>query len=144
MAGVDARDGLTAAEQGLNADMRGAAGEIASLLAAGSVPTPEELAEEGTAALCQGCDKQGRGDHIWSLGNSRRRICRLARQDGLGRDCRLASPAHGDGRRGYGRGEEGASSVWLNLSTDAGVSGLSTEALVASGWKEIVIVMMHR
>ncbi|MCO5140147.1 MAG: DUF6162 family protein [Shinella sp.] len=135
---VDARDGLTAAEQGLNADMKVAAAEIASVLAAGSVPTPEELAEEALPPFAKDATSKGRGDHLWSLvpsdGAFAGWLGETASVEIAGSLLlRIATTADG-----HGHTEEGASSVWLSRSADTAVSGLSNEALIASGWKEIV------
>lgn len=135
---VDARDGLTAAEQGLNADMKVAANEIVSVLAAGSVPTPEELAEEALPPFAKDATSKGRGDHAWSLVPADGAFAGWLGTTASNRIAgslllRIATAADG-----HGHVEEGASSVWLNRSADAAVSGLSNEALIASGWKEIV------
>lgn len=135
---VDARDGLTAAEQGLNADLKVAADDIAFTLDGGTVPTPEDLADEAFPPFMRDAATAGRGGHVWNL---------VPARDGfagwLGKTAsteiagslllRIATAADW-----HGRAEKGASSVWLNRSADAAVSGLSNAALTASGWKEIV------
>lgn len=135
---VDARDGLTAAEQGLNADMKVAADDIASVLDAGSVPTPEELAGQALPPFAKDATSKGRGDHAWSVvpadGAFAGWLGTTASPEIAGSLLlRIAT-----GGEGAGHAEGDASSVWLNRLADAAVSGLSNEALIASGWKEIV------
>ncbi len=135
---IDARNGLTAAEQGLNADLRVAAEDIAFALDGGAAPTPEALAGEALPPFAKDAATASRGGHAWSL---------VPAEDGfagwLGTTgstgvagsllLRLATTEDG-----HAHEAEGRASVWLNRSADAAVSGLSNEALVASGWKEIV------
>jgi hypothetical protein len=133
---IDARDELTAAEQGLNADLKVAADDIAFALKGGTVPTPEDLADEALPPFARDAATAGRGGHVWSL---------LPARDGfagwLGKTAsteiagslllRIAiekEHAHVDG----------GASVWLNRSTKADADGLSNAALIAAGWKEIV------
>ncbi|WPE22723.1 DUF6162 family protein [Shinella zoogloeoides] len=135
---VDARDGLTAAEQGLNADMKVAADEIASVLAAGSVPTPEELAEEALPPFTKDATSKGRGDHVWSLVPADSAFAGWLGTTASAETAGSLLLRIATAEDGHGHAEEGASSVWLYRSADAAVSGLSNEALIASGWKEIV------
>ncbi len=131
---IDARDGLTAAEQGLNADLKVAADDIAFTLDGGTVPTPEDLADEALPPFARDAATAGRGGHVWSL---------LPARDGfagwLGKTASteiagsLLLRLNTDGHVA-----EGGVSVWLNRSADATVSGLSNAALIAAGWKEIV------
>lgn len=130
---IDARDGLTTAEQGINADLRVAAGDIAFTLEGGTTPTPEDLADEALPPFARDAATAGRGGHLWSL---------VPVEDGfagwLGRTAagdvagslllRIATKHEADG----------GASVWLNRSPDAAFAGLSNEALIAAGWKEIV------
>jgi hypothetical protein len=130
---IDARDGLTTAEQGINADLRVAAGDIAFALENGTTPTPEDLADEALPPFARDAATAGRGGHLWTL---------MPVEDGfagwLGRTAagevagslllRIATKHEADG----------AVSVWLNRSADAALADLSNEALIAAGWKEIV------
>lgn len=149
---IDARDDLTAAEQGINADLRVAADDIRFALAAGEVPTPEELAAEALPPFAKDATARGRGSHAWSL---------VGEDSGfagwLGRSAapavagsfllRIAPPpvdvvdtdhSHGTAYTGAHADAAAGDSVWLNRSAAAAVPGLSDEALIASGWKEIV------
>ncbi|MFC3075191.1 DUF6162 family protein [Shinella pollutisoli] len=127
---VDARDGLTAAEQGINADLRVAADDIAFALEGGGVPTPEELAEDALPPFARDATTAGRGGHAWSL---------VPAADGfaawLGRS---AAPDAAGSLLLRIATEDRAVSVWLDRSADAAVPGLSDEALIAAGWKEVV------
>ncbi|WP_439622627.1 DUF6162 family protein [Shinella sp.] len=130
---IDARDGLTAAEQGLNADLRVAAGDIAFALESGTTPTPEELAEEALPPFAKDAATAGRGGHLWSLVPADSGFAgwlgRTASGDVAGSLLlRIATKHEADG----------GVSVWLNRSADAALPGLSNETLIAAGWKEIV------
>lgn len=135
---VDARDGLTAAEQGLNAELKVAANDIAFALESGTVLTPEALAEEALPPFAMDAATAGRGGHVWSLVPSADGFAgwlgQTASADIAG-SLLLRIATAGDG---HANEPEGGVSVWLNRSTHAAAAGLSDEALVAAGWKEIV------
>lgn len=130
---VDARDGLTTAEQGINADLRVAADDIAFALEGGTTPTPEELADEALPPFARDAATMGRGGHLWSLVPAESGFAgwlgRTAAGDVAGSLLLRVATKHD---------MDGAVSVWLNRSADAALAGLSNEALIAAGWKEIV------
>lgn len=134
---VDARDGLTAAEQGLNADLQVAADDIAVALEGGEAPSPKDLAEEGLPPFATDATSAGRGGHAWTLvpvaDGFAGWLGQTASTDTAG-SLLLRVAVKDD----HAHEAESAVSVWLNRSKDAVVSGLSNEALIASGWKEIV------
>ncbi|MDH4990674.1 DUF6162 family protein [Aquamicrobium lusatiense] len=136
---IDARDGLTAAEQGINADLRVAAEDIAFALEGGTVPTPEELSAEALPPFAGDATTQGRGGHQWSLVNADSGFAgwlgRSASPEVAG--SLLLRIATGDGHS-HDAGSDNRVSVWLNRSVSALVPALSNEALIASGWKEVV------
>ncbi|TWF46525.1 DUF6162 family protein [Neorhizobium alkalisoli] len=133
---IDARMDLTAAEQGINADLRIAADDIAVALQGGEVPTAEALAAEALAPFLKDATTGARGGHAWVT---------IEGSDGFtGWLGRSASPelagsmllriaADGETTRKAGI------SVWLKRSTTATVARLTDEALISSGWKEITI-----
>lgn len=132
---IDARAGLTAAEQGLNADLNVAAADIVFALDGGTVPTPEELAGEALPPFVTDAATAGRGGHAWSL---------VPARDGfagwLGRTASAEIAGSLLLRIATGKEHvhtEGGASVWLNRSAATAVAGLSNEALIASGWKKI-------
>lgn len=135
---VDARDGLTAAEQGLNADLKVAAEDIAFALEGGSAPSPQDLADDGLPPFTADATSAGRGGHAWSLvpaeGGFAGWLGQTASVDIAGSLLLRIAVA----KDGHAHAADEAVSVWLNRSRDAAVSGLSNAALVASGWKEIV------
>jgi hypothetical protein len=135
---IDARDGLTAAEQGLNADLKVAAEDIAFALEGGAAPSPQDLADDGLPPFTADATSAGRGGHAWSL---------VPADDGFAGWLGTTSSTGVAGslllrltimEDGHAHAADEAVSVWLNRSKDAAVSGLSNAALVASGWKEIV------
>lgn len=136
---IDARDELTTAEQGINADLRVAAEDIAFALEGGTVPTPEELSSEALPPFAGDATTQGRGGHEWSLVNADSGFAgwlgRSASPEMAG--SMLLRIATGDGHS-HDTGGDDRVSVWLDRSASASVPGLSNEALIASGWKEIV------
>lgn len=135
---IDARGGLTAAEQGLNADLRAAADDIAAGLDGGATPTPEDLAEEALPPFVRDATTAARGGHVWSVVPSADGFAgwlgSTASTDIAG-SLFLRMAAKTDG---HAHGAAEAVSVWLHPSAEAAVGGLSNEALIASGWKEIV------
>jgi hypothetical protein len=65
---LDARRDLSAAEQGIYADLRVTLDEIRLLRAEQqSLPTPQTLAEEGFAPFAQDASSVSRGGHAWQL-----------------------------------------------------------------------------
>lgn len=135
---IDARDGLTAAEQGINADLRAASDDIRALLTNGKVPKPDELASELLPPFATDVTSHARGGHVWSL---------IQAQDGfiawIGHSVspqvagsfllRIATHTHP-----HSELHEVLTTIWLNRSANTAAPGLSNKALIASGWREIV------
>lgn len=125
---VDARSELTPAEQGILADLRIAADDIAYLAESGTPPTPADLAEEGLPPFASGPETVTRGGHVWTLSHSGDLLAYLGRsadQTRAGDMLLLVDPA----------GAQPAT-VWLSQNGD-----LTTDlpkGLIASGWHEIV------
>lgn len=133
---VDARDGLTAAEQGLNADLTVAADDIAFALESGSAPSPQDLADEGLPPFAMDATRAARGGHAWSIvpavDGFSGWLGRTTSTDIAGSLLLRIAPKDGHAHDAAGV------SVWLNRAKDVAVSGLSNDVLIASGWKEIV------
>lgn len=123
---LDARRDLSAAEQGIYADLRVTLDEIRLLREEQqAVPTPQNLADEGFAPFAQDASSVSRGGHVWQL---------------------LADTAY------FGQSQvpavagsfvmllsADAPDIWLNR--DAAVQApaqLTAAALSAAGWKQIV------
>lgn len=125
---VDARSALTPAEQGILADLRIAADDIAYLAESGTPPTPSDLAEEGLPPFVSGPETTTRGGHIWTFSQSGDLLAYLGRssdQTRAGDMLLLVDP-------------QGAqpSTVWLGRGSDL-PANLPLD-LAASGWHEIV------
>ncbi|CAO3359351.1 DUF6162 family protein [Azospirillum palustre] len=140
---IDSRTALTAAEQGLHADLRMAADEIAALRKAdgtsnGRAPSPAELAAQALPPFAADASAAARGGHAWTLveaggtvayaglsadpGTAGSLVLLLDRQDG-GHD-----DSHGDGH---------APGIWLKRAAEAPPARLDEASLAAAGWKRI-------
>lgn len=140
---IAARDGLTAAEQGVNADLRVAADDIRALLESGKVPTPEELAGEALPPFASDATSQARGGHVWSTIHTRDGFAawlgRSATPEVAGSFLlRIANDETAAGDHAHRRESNALATIWVNRSASVTAPGLSNEALIASGWKEIV------
>lgn len=123
---LDARRDLTAAEQGIYADLRVTLDEIQLLeQEQGALPSPQTLAEEGFAPFAQDASSVSRGAHRWQL-------LEPAAYLGLSQ----ATTTSGSFLM---RLKEAESDVWLNrreaLTPPA---DLSDPALIAAGWQQVV------
>ena len=126
---LDARRDLSAAEQGIYADLRVTLDEIRLLREEQqALPTPQMLAEEGFAPFAQDASSVSRGGHAWQM---------LAERAYFGRS---ATPdVAGSFLMRVGTDANAAPDIWLNRSADsAPAEDLSDAALSAAGWKQIV------
>ncbi|PQZ85881.1 MULTISPECIES: DUF6162 family protein [Pseudomonas] len=123
---LDARRDLSAAEQGIYADLRVTLDEIQLLQQEHSeLPTPAQLAEEGFAPFAQDASSVSRGDHRWQLQAP-------AAYLGLSQAPRTAGSLL---MRVHGAEPD----IWLNRSANlAAPSDLSDQALIAAGWQQVV------
>lgn len=123
---LDARRDLSAAEQGIYADLRVTLDEIHLLQEEqNALPTPAQLAEEGFAPFAQDASSVSRGDHRWQL---------LAPSSYLGLS-QTPSTSGSVLMRVLGAEPD----VWLNRQADlAAPSDLTDAALTAAGWRQVV------
>ena len=123
---LDARRDLSAAEQGIYADLRVTLDEIHLLQQEqNALPTPEQLAEEGFAPFAQDASSVSRGDHRWQL---------LAPAAYLGLS---QVPATSGSLLMRVQGNE--PDIWHNRSANlAAPSDLTDQALIAAGWQQVV------
>ena len=125
----DARRDLSAAEQGIYADLRVTLDEIRLLREEQqALPTPQMLADEGFAPFAQDASSVSRGGHAWQM---------LAERAYFGRS---ATPdVAGSFLMRVGTDANAAPDIWLKRSADpAPAEDLSDAALSAAGWKQIV------
>ncbi|MBA5982752.1 hypothetical protein HT737_24360 [Pseudomonas sp. MD195_PC81_125] len=126
---LDARRDLSAAEQGIYADLRVTLDEIRLLRAEQqSLPTPPTLAEDGFAPFVQDASSVSRGGHVWQL---------LADTAYFGHS--QAPAVAGSFLMRLSADATAAPDIWLNR--DAGVqtpAELTDAALSAAGWKQII------
>ena len=126
---LDARRDLSAAEQGIYADLRVTLDEIRLLREEQqSLPTPQTLAEEGFAPFAQDASSVSRGSHAWQL---------LADSAYFGHS---QSPAvAGSFVMLLSADANAAPDIWLNRAADLQTPvELTDAALSAAGWKQIV------
>ncbi len=123
---LDARRDLSAAEQGIYADLRVTLDEIQLLQQEQSaLPTPEQLAEEGFAPFAQDASSVSRGNHRWQV---------LEPSAYLGLS-QVPSTSGSLLMRVHGAEPD----IWLNRSANlAAPSDLTDQALIAAGWQQVV------
>ncbi|NWB24875.1 MULTISPECIES: DUF6162 family protein [unclassified Pseudomonas] len=122
---LDARRDLSAAEQGIYADLRVTLDEIHLLQEEHSVlPTPEQLAEEGFAPFAQDASSVSRGDHRWQLLDAA--YLGLSQTPDLSGSLLMRI-----------RGAE--PDIWLNRSAHlTAPTDLTDQALISAGWQQVV------
>lgn len=122
---LDARRDLSAAEQGIYADLRVTLDEIHLLQQERTaLPTPAELAEEGFAPFAQDASSVSRGNHQWKLLESAY----------LG----LSQTPQASGSM-LMRIQGQTPDIWLNRRDDlTPPTDLSDAALIAAGWQQVV------
>ncbi|WLH86733.1 DUF6162 family protein [Pseudomonas sp. FP2338] len=123
---LDARRDLSAAEQGIYADLRVTLDEIQLLQQEqNALPTPAQLAEEGFAPFAQDASSISRGDHHWQL-------LEPAAYLGL-------SQAPSTSGSVLMRVQGAEPDVWLNRQANlAAPADLTDAALIAAGWRQVV------
>ncbi len=123
---LDARRDLTAAEQGIYADLRVTLDEIRLLADEQQTPiTPQQLGEEGFAPFAQDASSVSRGGHVWQRVD----------QSYLGLS--EAPSVAGSFLMRVDSGEQ--PDIWINRSASAtSVSDLGDKALIDAGWKQVV------
>ena len=123
---LDARRDLSAAEQGIYADLRVTLDEIHLLQQEqNALPTPDQLAQEGFAPFAQDASSVSRGDHRWQL---------LAPSTYLG----LSQATDTSGSL-LMRVQGAEPDIWLNRGKHLAVPfDLTDQALIAAGWQQVV------
>ncbi len=116
---LDARTALTPAEQGLFADLRIVAEEIAGDAAP---PSPDALAEEGLPPFVPDASWQARGGHAWVLRDGA--YIGITSAPEIAGSMILRMDAHG-------------TEIWLKREAEA-PPALDDTSLIANGWKEAV------
>lgn len=125
---LDARRDLTAAEQGIYADLRVTLDEIRLLGQEQSTPvTPQQLADEGFAPFAQDASSVSRGGHAWQMVG--------ASYVGISQSVEVA----GSFLLRRGAGNEDTPDIWINRKAGAApVSELSDKTLIDTGWQQVV------
>jgi hypothetical protein len=122
---LDARRDLSAAEQGIYADLRVTLDEIHWLQQEQSaLPTPAQLAEEGFAPFAQDASSASRGAHRWQLLE--------AAYLGLSQTPDLSGSL-------LMRVSGTEPDIWLNRRANlAAPTDLADQALIDAGWQQVV------
>jgi hypothetical protein len=126
---LDARRDLSAAEQGIYADLRVTLDEIQLLRQEQqTLPTPEHLAEEGFAPFAQDASSVSRGGHAWQLLESGAYLG-LSQTPAVAGSCLMRiSPQEG-----------AAPDIWLNRDVALKApDNLEDQALISAGWQQVV------
>lgn len=140
---LDSRTALTAAEQGLHADLRMAADEIAAEIAAlrktrgtsnGRAPSPAELAAQALPPFAADASAAARGGHVWTLAEAGGTVAYagLSADPGIAGSLVLLLDGNDD-RHGDGHGP----GIWLKRAAEAPPARLDEASLAAAGWKQI-------
>jgi hypothetical protein len=126
---LDARRDLSAAEQGIYADLRVTLDEIRLLrVEQQTLPTPQNLADEGFAPFAQDASSVSRGAHAWQM---------LAGTAYFGHS--RAPAVAGSFVMRVSADDQAAPDIWLNRNSDlAAPADLSDSALSTAGWKQVV------
>lgn len=125
---LDARRDLSAAEQGIYADLRVTLDEIHLLRQEQqALPTPEALADEGFAPFAQDASSVSRGNHAWQLLNAKAYLG-LSQVPTVAGSFLMRLTATDD-----------APDIWLNrAATLTAPADFSDSALESAGWQQIV------
>ncbi|WP_457967908.1 DUF6162 family protein [Pseudomonas sp. R4-84] len=126
---LDARRDLSAAEQGIYADLRVTLDEIRILRESElALPGPQALADEGFAPFAQDASSVTRGGHAWQLLGEKAYFGASATPSIAGSFLMRISETSG-----------APPDIWLNRSNPATAPAvLDDAALSASGWQQIV------
>lgn len=126
---LDARRDLSAAEQGIYADLRVTLDEIHLLRQEQqTLPTPEALAEEGFAPFAQDASAVSRGGHAWHLLETKAYFGQSQKPTVAGSFLLHMSAT-----------DDAAPDIWLNRDNRlTAPADLSDAALESAGWQQIV------
>jgi len=133
---VDARDDLTAAEQGIYADLRLVAVELPELHAQAR-PSVAELQAAALPPFASDIGSAGRGGHAWSAIQGEQADAYLglsAAPDVAGSMLLRLSPHRTDASH-----SDDEPDIWLHRAAQpAWPANLAPEGLIANGWKQVV------
>ncbi|WLH33953.1 DUF6162 family protein [Pseudomonas sp. FP2196] len=125
----DARRDLSAAEQGIYADLRVTLDEIQLLREEQkTLPTPQNLANEGFAPFAQDASSVSRGGHVWQM-----------QADSAYFGHSQTPAVAGSFLMRVDADANAAPDIWLNRQAELKApQALNDAALSAAGWKQIV------
>ncbi|HEX5738940.1 MAG TPA: DUF6162 family protein [Hydrogenophaga sp.] len=133
---LDARDDLTAAEQGIYADLRLVAVELPGLHDRAR-PSVAELREAALPPFTTDIGSSGRGGHVWSAiqGQQADAYVGLSAAPEVAGSMLLRLSPH---RKDESHSDE-EPDIWLHRAAQpAWPNDLAPEALIAHGWKQVV------
>ena len=141
---LDARRDLTAAEQGVYADLRIALDEIDAERGAGpGLPPVTALSDLGLTPFAQDASSVQRGAHVWTLVADGRAQAYL----GLSADNAIAGSmllrvaphaAHAHGHADATHAAASEPDIWLHRNAQAAPTALDDAALTRAGWRQVV------
>lgn len=124
---LDARRDLTAAEQGIYADLRVTGDEIRLLVQEQSTPvTPQQLGDEGFAPFAEDASSVSRGAHAWQM----------LEQSYLGLS--QSPDVAGSFLMRIGSTQDGQADIWINRTATTAPTDLSDKTLIDNGWRQVV------
>ncbi|RMQ50082.1 hypothetical protein ALQ04_02411 [Pseudomonas cichorii] len=125
---LDARRDLSAAEQGIYADLRVTLDEVRLLTQEQHTPvTPQQLDEEGFAPFARDASSVSRGNHAWQM----------LEHSYLGLS--QAPTVAGSFLLRIEAGDQQQADIWITRSASATApTDLSDKALISAGWQEVV------
>ncbi len=125
---IDARADLTAAEQGLHADLLAAAGEIMAMVGTeDAAPSPAVLAADLLPPFIADASAEARGGHVWSLHRHGATLAYAGVSAKPAVAGSLVLILHG-----------GQAEVWLTRAAEAPPLPPDPPALIAAGWRRVM------
>lgn len=125
---LDARRDLTAAEQGIYADLRVTLDELRMLAPEQATPiTPQQLSDEGLPPFVEDASSVSRGGHAWQMVDKS--------YLGLSQNPTVA----GSFLMRVGTDNDAQADIWINRTPHLkGVTDTGDKALIDSGWQHVV------
>ncbi|HBP31977.1 MAG: DUF6162 family protein [Advenella sp.] len=136
---IDARHGLTAAEQGVYADLLVAAEEVGF---AQTPPQVSDLAEQMIPPFVVDASTGRRGGHDWHMKQEGQVVAYIGvTQAPTTAGSMLLRVTHSPGAASYAKEQDSPAQVWLYKTTDAAAqvpAALNPDSLTQEGWQQIV------
>lgn len=139
---LDARRDLTAAEQGVYADLRVALDEIDSERGTqATLPAVAALAQMGLPPFAEDASRLQRGAHAWTLladGRAQAYVGLSADSAVAGSLLMRVASGHAHGPADAAHAAHGEPDIWLHRNARAAPTALDDAQLTRAGWRQVV------